>query len=108
MNIIEACDVFLKSIDLDPIEIDWSLIPRRRREELARYIVNGVKPGRYLMAIVSNDLEDAYQQAIDKKEWKRVRNYMKFLYEFTPCGCWGSADYVDKWIASGGGAHHDP
>ena len=38
----------------------WALIPQHMRGGIERYVMNGVPPGSFLTAVLSNDLKEAF------------------------------------------------
>lgn len=84
-----------------PSEIDYSLIPEHMRDGMRRYIENGIKPGSFQVAVLSNDLMEAFKRADDVNA-TAMQNYARFLYNHAPCGCFGSPAHVTDWIANGG------
>ena len=80
---------------------DWSLIPPHMIGSLHRYIENGIAPGSFLMAVLTNDLRRAVECA-DEVNRHRLPDYVRFLYCFAPIDCWGNPAKVDTWIAHKG------
>jgi hypothetical protein len=76
-------------------------IPAYMRPGLLRYIEHGIEPGDFLTAILSNDLFGAFA-AVERDGHRRVRDYLQFLYNDAPAGCWGSAERFEAWIKKGG------
>lgn len=83
------------------VDADWSLIPDHMRAALRRYIALGIPPGSFLEAVLSNDLKNAFGRADDENR-RRLFEWVRFLYNYAPTGCWGSPDTVKDWIKSGG------
>ena len=71
-------------------------VPDYMHEGLARYICRGIPPGNFLSALLSNDLAETYKRA-DIVNRKHVSDYVKFLYNHAPAGCWGSEEQYDDW-----------
>lgn len=82
-------------------QADWSLIPDYMIDGLRRYIENGVQPGDFLTALLSNDLFRTFERADDTNS-RAVRNYVQFLYNYAPGECWGSEERFKAWLKSGG------
>ena len=80
---------------------DWSLIPEYMIGGLRRYIENGIGPGSFLTALLSNDLRRTFECADDENR-TCIENYVRFLYSYAPSECWGSADKFDVWCRQGG------
>lgn len=81
--------------------LNYEAAPENMRGGLRRFIENGVEPGGALMAILSNDLKEAFARA-DDTTTANMRNIVVWLYNESPGNCWGSKDNVRAWIAKGG------
>jgi hypothetical protein len=64
---------------------------------VSRYILNGVRPGHFLTALLSNDLRGTFERADDENQ-RHVLDYIKLLYNFAPQQAWGSKAKVDDWV----------
>ena len=84
---------------------DWSLIPSHMTGAMRRYIEHGISPGHFLTALLSNDLRGTFQRA-DEENSAAVGNYVQFLYNYAPSGCWGSPERFDAWFKQGGLSKH--
>jgi len=73
------------------------VIPERMMEGLRLYIEEGVKPGRFLSAVLENDLSAAISTA-DDENLANVAAYCAYLYWEAPSSCHGSAGTVRQWI----------
>lgn len=82
-------------------KMDARGIPDYMQNSLARYIMEGTPVGGFLMALLSNDLRKTFEKA-DEVNQQRVYNYVMFLYNDAPGGCWGSKEIVKGWIAHQG------
>jgi hypothetical protein len=80
---------------------DWSLIPDSMIGPLRRYIENGIPPGDFMTAVLSNDLREACARADDINR-PRLFEYVKFLHAYAPYSCWGSLKSVKAWVSEGG------
>ena len=81
--------------------VNWELVPEHIRGGLKRYIDNGIPPGSFLTAVLSNDLMEAFGCA-DYINRHRLFDIVSFLYGSAPAGCWGSPERVASWIERGG------
>jgi hypothetical protein len=63
---------------------------------LVRYIINGIEPGGFLEAVLCNDLKEAFARG-DEDSLNGLRRVVMFLYNDTPCGCWGSREKYANW-----------
>ncbi len=73
-------------------------IPEYMRGGLERYILDGIPPGDFLTAVLSNDLEGSVSRADDVNALI-LPNYCRFLYNHVPSQCKGSPERVKEWIA---------
>lgn len=82
----------------------FHLIPEHMRNDLDLYLRRGIPPGSFMLAVLRNDLVDAYARA-DHINQHRIRDYADFLYNYAPSipvRAWGSPEAVSHWIESGG------
>ncbi len=78
-----------------------NLIPEHMIAEMQRYMERGVRPGDFLVAVLSNDLMGAAYYA-DSINRPRLHDYCMWLYNYAPSGSFGSPEAVEKWINSNG------
>ena len=71
-------------------------VPDHCIDGLIRYIVDGIKPGTFLQAVLRNNLVDAASHA-DEINRHHLFAYAVFLVSYAPSGCWGSAEAVKAW-----------
>lgn len=76
-----------------------SEIPEYMHGGLLRYIVDGIGPGDFLSAVLANDLREACGRA-DGVNRHLLWQYVRWLYNEAPSGCWGSPEEVDHWLAN--------
>lgn len=72
-------------------------LPVHGQGALERYIENGLPPGHFLTAVLTNDLFGAFNRADEENE-KAVGDYVRWLYNHAPVQCWGSRDAVTNWL----------
>ena len=72
-------------------------IPAHCRPGLKRYIERGIKPGKFLRAVLCNDLLVAVRYA-DAENLKALSAYGLFLLRHAPTACYGSKAKYDAWI----------
>lgn len=89
-----------KTVDIFNCDL-WHKIPPHCREGLKRYVERGVPVGHFLTALLSNDLKETYSRA-DETNARHIRDYIMWLYNEAPAGCWGSPKRFKDWIARGG------
>jgi hypothetical protein len=81
---------------------DWknallsSGIPHYMHGGLTRWIEQGIPPGHFLTALLTNDLRETFERA-DDANVECIGDYLKFLYCHAPAGCWGSPERFDSW-----------
>ena len=80
---------------------NWSWIPEHMRGPMKEYIENGLTPGSFLTAVLSNDLRDAVLQADDINK-TLLPQYIEFLVWYLPAIAWGSTELVERWTSHGG------
>ncbi len=71
-------------------------IPEYMRDSVDCYVNQGVVPGRFLTAIICNNLHDAFSQA-DDVNFHNVPAYVNYFYNHTPAVCWGSKKKMLAW-----------
>lgn len=76
-------------------------IPLHMHEGLIAYVLTGRPTGHFLMAILTNDLRDAVSRA-DEENQPRIHEYVRFLYNYAPVGCWGSPEHYAAWVTQRG------
>lgn len=77
--------------------MNYERLPEGLRAGMMNYIDNGVLPGSFLQAVLSNNLTESFARADDKN---RVRMFeiVSFMYNEAPASCWGSKEKVRKWV----------
>lgn len=65
---------------------------------LLRYILQGIRPGSFLMACLWNDLKSAVSRADLMTGIDDLRSVMQFLMWSAPRSCWGDEDAVENWV----------
>lgn len=78
------------------LNFEGSAVPMHTRDSLERYIVNGITPGSFLTALLSNDLFDACARA-DNENQRAIFDIVKWLYNNAPSGCYGGSQQVREW-----------
>jgi len=80
---------------------DYSKLPDYMQGGMQRYIEDGIDPGDFLFAVLSNNLSEAVQCA-DCTNIEKLPDYVMFMYWEIPSTAWGSKELVHQWIADGG------
>src|SRR5210317_1897853 len=76
-------------------------LPARMHGGIARYFMKGIVPGRFLSAVLCNDLINSFGAADDENR-HIIWNYCSFLYNHAHAGSWGSPKAVEEWNRLGG------
>jgi hypothetical protein len=77
------------------------MLPEYMREGMQQWIERGFATGHFLCAVLRNDLRGAIERA-DEENVRRLKDYVVYLYNYAPTGCWGSPARFDDWEAKGG------
>ena len=77
--------------------IDYELLPQSLRAGMRRYIEDGVVPGGFLVAVLSDSLADAMGRA-DEANRQHLYEIVWFVVTEAPGGCWGSRAKVKAWV----------
>jgi hypothetical protein len=77
------------------------MLPAHMRDAVRLYVLNGIRGGRFLAAVMTNNFADAVLRADDVNA-AALRYWAMWLRDYAPTGCWGSPDRVAAWIKSGG------
>ena len=75
---------------------DYPMIPPHTQAALRRYVEQGVTPGGFLIAVLTNDLMGAIAQA-DSDNIRVIRDICTFVYNNVPGDAWGNGDKVYAW-----------
>lgn len=73
------------------------LIPPYMFGGIKRYMLDRIPPGHFLTALLSNDLMEAFARADDENS-TNMRRYVQFLYNYAPCGSYGSPAAFNAWL----------
>ena len=72
-------------------------IPGRMQGAIQRYVDNGIRPGRFLEAVICNNLFASVGEA-DEENLQNLPAYTAYFYNETPSACWGSKEKMEAWI----------
>jgi hypothetical protein len=81
--------------------LDYEGMPALLRPGTKLYIEQGILPGRFLRAVISNDLKESFAQADDINRL-RMFEIVSWWYNEAPGPCWGSEEVMMNWRESGG------
>ncbi len=82
-------------------KISYDGLPEHMREGVQRYIELGVPPGRFLSAVICNDLKNSFALADDVNR-TRLFDIVSFFYNQVPANCWSSIERMKAWQEHGG------
>ena len=74
-------------------------IPEHLHGGLARYLLDGIRPGGYLWAVVTNNLRDAIHNAGANVSPEDTANLVRFLTMNAPAPAWGTVELALGWLA---------
>lgn len=83
---------------IDRVDEGAHLIPAYMVGAVKRYILQGIPPGSFLTAVISNDLREAFARADDDNA-TAMQGWVRFFYNYAPSGCWGSPERYSNWLA---------
>jgi hypothetical protein len=83
------------------MNINYEKLPTYMIGGIKLYIEDGIKPGSFLVALLSNDLMGAFTKADDANS-RMMRDWVMFLYNDAPSSCFGSPEAYKEWIKVGG------
>jgi hypothetical protein len=72
-------------------------IPERMSFGIKRYIEHGELPGDFLVAVLENNLSEAFGRA-DQENYRNMAAYVSYFYNEAPSPCWGSKEKVAAWV----------
>lgn len=82
-------------------DISYNLLPEHIQDRMRLYVEQGIKPGGFCTAVLSNDLKGAFRRA-DHINVARMRDIVCWLYSQCPATAQGNAEKVREWCESGG------
>lgn len=74
-------------------------IPAHMHEGLTMYLRYGIRPGRFLTAMLAGEFMEACAQA-DVENQQALFGYARFFNNLPPI-CYGSRERVEKWLQLG-------
>ena len=73
------------------------MIPEHTKYQIDEYVKHQIPPGSFVMAVLSNDLMEAFMRA-DDINLHYMRDIVKYVYNDIPSCCWGSPEIVKTFI----------
>ncbi len=72
-------------------------VPDRMMGGIRRYIEHGIKPGDFLVAVITNNLLDSVTLS-DDENLVNLPAFVHYFYNEAPAICWGSKEKMDNWV----------
>jgi hypothetical protein len=82
-------------------EENYSILPAHMRDGARMYIEQGVPPGGFLTAVLSNDFKGAFGRA-DETNLRHMQAWAQWVVWNCPSIAQGSAEKVAAWVERGG------
>ena len=79
----------------------YDRLPAHMQDTARLYVEKGIPGGSFFTAVVSNDLMRAFARA-DETNADAMRDWVMWLYNDAPGGCYGSPERVRAWMEAGG------
>lgn len=73
------------------------MLPEHMQGAMKRYLENGIEPGGFLYAILTNDLKGAVTRA-DHINIKLIPEIVSYCVSEIPASAWGSVAKVEGWL----------
>lgn len=77
--------------------IMYDTIPNRTIRAITHYVEEGLEPGSFVRAVLSNDLKEACGRADDHNR-QALFEIVCYCYNEIPSNCWGSEEIVTTWL----------
>jgi hypothetical protein len=77
---------------------DVARVPPATMEQLQAYMIDRREPGDFVVAVLANDLKDAFGRA-DESNTRAMAAIVSFVYNHMPVHCQGSREKVKQWLA---------
>lgn len=78
------------------MKISYERIPEHMRGAMKRYIEDGISPGGFGRAVLTNNFVRAHQKA-DHINQERLDDWVDWLMFDIPSRAWGSKEIVNNW-----------
>ena len=79
-----------------PYKFRGMYLTKRLHNAIARWVVDGDRPGGFLWAVLENNLKEAVGRA-DDEHMESLPAIVAYIYNHTPSACWGSPEEVKAW-----------
>ena len=77
---------------------EYDEIPEHILEAIKRYVVQGIRPGHFLSAVICNNLKGACCHA-DSNSQRNLCLIVRYFYNMVPGCCWGSEARFEAWTS---------
>jgi hypothetical protein len=74
----------------------YTRLPVHMQEAARLWVEYAASPGRFLFAVLNNNLVNAFNCA-DEKNLAEMRAWVSWLYNDIPGDCWGSKEKITAW-----------
>ena len=81
-------------------DLDYGRLPQHLQGGVKRYIEQGIPPGDFLTAVITNNLLLAISHA-DDTSLAALPEIVRFFYNESPGGCWGTPEKMKLWLETG-------
>lgn len=75
----------------------WPRCPERLIESLRAYVEGRIRPGKFLCAVLENNLGEAIGRA-DDDSMERLKDIYGVVYNHIPLRAWGSKAAMERWL----------
>ena len=75
----------------------WDMIPSHMHGSVVRYLDDGIEPGGFLYAVLTNDLFGAVGKA-DYINKEHLKEWCSFVWMDMPSISWGDQETVEEWM----------
>lgn len=76
-------------------------VPAHMHESVVAWIMQARPVGHFLTAVLCNNLREAISHGDDQNA-QALQQYVRFLYNDAPAGCWGAPERLVSWAELGG------
>lgn len=87
---------FLSEDGVNAMHEQHTFVPEHTRGSIIRFIEFGIEPGSFLLAVINNDLKNAFGQA-DIENTYHIRTIVSWFYNYAPSNCWGYNSSFEHW-----------
>ena len=89
-------------IRIETIEVDpMPGVPEHLRYGLRWYVLHGLKPGGFMLAVLEHELFEAFNRG-DKESLAGLEGLVRWIYNKAPGDCHGNRETVTQWMNRGG------